>query len=144
MDRKKKKGKGRGGVGEKGRVHPQIFQPGTAPATYADNVELPALQPATAAAIDQYLLTAAPTAANLPAAVCLLAQTDGRTGGRTPHRFIDPAPHTCRQSSPHLLLFIFSPFPFTLSLRFSPVPSPRHSLQLQSAVAKLHYSQGLL
>ena len=44
----------------------------------------------------------------------------------------------------YLLLFIFSPVPFILSVPFSPVPSPRHSLQLQSAVDKLHYSQGLL
>ena len=47
------------------------------------------------AVVDQYLLTARRSAANPPHA----AATDRRTDGRTPDRYIDPAPRTIRAMS---------------------------------------------
>jgi len=50
-------------------------------------------QPAAAAAIDRYLLSTEPTAANLQKHVCcwgpMLEQTDGQTDWWTPYRFTD-------------------------------------------------------
>ena len=55
--------------------------------------------PAATAAIDRYLLVlpAGPTAANPPHAAAA-GEWDRQTDGRTPYRFIDPAPHSlCEQ-----------------------------------------------
>ena len=54
---------------------------------------------AAAAAIDQYILSAWPSAANGSSEFAAVGSCwDRRTGtdGRTPYRFIDPAPHTMR------------------------------------------------
>jgi len=68
--------------------------------TYADNEALPAFAPA-AATVDRYLRRA--HAANLQQRVCccgpVLPQTDGRSDGRTPYRFVDPVPHIVRAES---------------------------------------------
>ena len=51
---------------------------------------------AAAAPIDRYLLPAGPSAANLQQRVCCRGSVLGQTDGRTPYRFIDPAPRTTR------------------------------------------------
>jgi len=58
--------------------------------------------PAAAASIDRYLLSVWPTAANLQqrrAAAGWERQTNGRTDGRTPDRYMDPAPRTMLAAS---------------------------------------------
>jgi len=50
-------------------------------------------------AIDRYLLQA-PALSSKPAARrCCSRSTEGRTDGRTPDRYIDPAPHTMRMAA---------------------------------------------
>ena len=75
--------------------------------------------PASAAAIDRYLLLAGPTVVNLQQRVCccgpMLEQTDGRrdgwaerrTDGRTLYRFIYPAPHTMGSANNVYVLCVY-------------------------------------
>jgi len=51
------------------------------------------------AAVDRYLLPARRSAANPPHAAAAVDRRGRPTDGRTPDRYIDPAPHTMRAAS---------------------------------------------
>jgi len=76
--------------------------------TYADNAELLALAGRTPL-LQQSIDISCPSGSSKPAAAGLLlwvhagrdTQTDRRTDGQTPGRYIDPAPHTAGNVSKH-------------------------------------------